>query len=234
MALKFLERDERVSYIADTYEMYQKAGIGGNPDTYKKGKRPAILVVDLQETFTSMDSPMGGKEISEEGRQLLTNAVENTRMLLDRARMKGMPVIYLKIVFRDDGSDCGRWGERSPAMVEACKQTSRWATIDSRVAPDPKDYVIEKKVMSGFIGTPLLQTLTSLDIDTCVVTGISLSGCVRQTAMDAIAYGFYTVVPEECVGDRSPAAYKASLFDIMTKAADVASLSEVLRWMDGR
>jgi hypothetical protein len=47
-----------------------------------------------------------------------------------------------------------------------------------------------------------------------------------------MSYGFHAVVPEECVGDRSIGPYKASLFDIMTKIADVAPLEEVLYWVN--
>jgi maleamate amidohydrolase len=232
MSLKFLEKDERIPYIAEALELYRKAGIGLWSELFKKGVRPALLVIDMQETFISPDSPIGTKGVSNEVIQLINSAVENTRTLIDVVRAKKYPIVYCTMVFREDGMDGGTWGERNRTLVEYCARGSKWVEVDKRIAPQRYDYRIEKKVFSGFIGTSLLQILTSNRIDTCIITGLSISGCVRQTTIDAMSYGFHAVVPEECVGDRSIGPYKASLFDIMTKIADVVPLDEVLRWVN--
>ena len=39
-------------------------------------------------------------------------------------------------------------------------------------------------------------------------------GCVRATAIDLLQYGWPTLVPRECVGDRAQAPHEANLFDI--------------------
>jgi nicotinamidase-related amidase len=61
--------------------------------------------------------------------------------------------------------------------------------------------------------------------DTLVVCGVSTSGCVRATVVDAVQHGLIPVVPRECVGDRWPAAHEANLFDIEAKYGDVVALS---------
>jgi hypothetical protein len=76
MGLRFLERDERIPYIVETLELYKKKGIGLTQDLYKKGNRPALLVVDLQESFTSPDSPWGTKGSGEEVVQMMNDVVE--------------------------------------------------------------------------------------------------------------------------------------------------------------
>ncbi len=233
MKLKFLERDERVPYIAEALEVYQKARIGEVRELYRKGKRPALILVDFQEGMTSPDSPMGLQGIGEEATGLIEGAVENSRALLEMVRGKGFPVIYLVIAFAEEGNDGGAWGEKNPALVEYCRRGSRWVEVDKRLKPAKGDYRIEKKVFSGFLGTPLHQILTFHRVDTCVMTGLSISGCVRQTTIDAVSLGYYAVIPEECVGDRSIGPYKASLFDLWTKTADVAPLAEVLGWLEG-
>ena len=86
MGLKFLERDERILYISEALETYK--GITGTADAtelpclYKKGKHPAVLVIDEQYAFTSPDSVAGTKGLNEEARQLLNGMVENTKSLL--------------------------------------------------------------------------------------------------------------------------------------------------------
>lgn len=232
MGLKFLEKDELIPYLAETLEKYRQVGIGLLTDLYKEGKSPAVLVVDLQKGFTSPYSPLGTKGVSEEVLQVVNSTVENTRTLLNVARKKGLPIIYIISVFREDGKDGGCVGEKSPILLEYFKRGSKWVEVDKRVRPKKEDYIIEKKVSSGFIGTPLLQILKLNQVDTCIITGISISACVRQTTVDAVSYGYYAVLPEECVGDRGVGPGKASLFDIMTKFADVASLEDVINWIN--
>ena len=159
MGLRFLEWDERISYIAEAMEVYKKAGIGLVRDLYKKGKRPAVIVVDLQEAFVSPDAIMGAKGLDQEMVQIINGAVENTGILLKAVREKGFPIIYSTIAFREDGTDSGTWGERNPSLVEYCKRGTRWVEVDKRIAPQTGDYRIEKRVPSAFIGTPLHQIL---------------------------------------------------------------------------
>jgi nicotinamidase-related amidase len=62
--------------------------------------------------------------------------------------------------------------------------------------------------------------------------GVTLSGCVRATAIDLLQYGFPTIVPRDCVGDRAQAPHEANLFDINAKYADVVSLEEAIDYVD--
>ena len=51
MSLKFLEKDDRVSYIADAWEERQKLRPVCDK-LYKTRKRPGVLVIDIQNAFT--------------------------------------------------------------------------------------------------------------------------------------------------------------------------------------
>jgi nicotinamidase-related amidase len=62
-----------------------------------------------------------------------------------------------------------------------------------------------------------------------VVCGVSTSGCVRATAVDAFSHGFKTVVVDDCCFDRSHFAHCANLFDLQAKYAAVLSLHELER-----
>ena len=83
--------------------------------------------------------------------------------------------------------------------------------------PAPDDIIIVKQYASAFLGTSLAAMLTVLEVDTLIVTGYSTSGCVRASAVDGMHYGFWVIVPRECVGDRHIALHKANLFDINSK-----------------
>lgn len=51
---------------------------------------------------------------------------------------------------------------------------------------------------------------------------------MRATTIDAVSWGYRTIVPKECVGDRAQGPHEWNLFDIDSKYADVLSLAEVL------
>ena len=65
-----------------------------------------------------------------------------------------------------------------------------------------------------------------------ILCGATTSGCIRATAIDLLQYGFPTLVPRECVGDRAQAPHEANLFDIQAKYADVVPLEEALAYVE--
>ena len=85
---------------------------------------------------------------------------------------------------------------------------------------------------SAFFGTLLPSLLTYHGVDTVIVTGMTTSGCVRATAVDAFSYNYRVIVPVECVADRSPTAHLANLFDIDMKYGDVVPAAEVREYIE--
>ncbi len=89
-----------------------------------------------------------------------------------------------------------------------------------------------KQYASAFFGTRLAEALRAHGIDTLLIAGLSTSGCVRASAVDACQHGFVPLVVREAVGDRHPAPHEASLFDLQAKYAEVISLAEAERYLD--
>ena len=69
-------------------------------------------------------------------------------------------------------------------------------------------------------------------MDTVIVTGVTMAGCVRHSVEDAIADGFRPIVVREAVGDRVPGAVEWNLFDIDAKFGDVEPLENVLAYLN--
>jgi nicotinamidase-related amidase len=69
-------------------------------------------------------------------------------------------------------------------------------------------------------------------VDTIIMCGATTSGCIRATAVDLLQYGYPTLVPRECVGDRAQAPHEANLVDIQAKYADVVSVEDVLTYIE--
>ncbi|MGD2128613.1 MAG: isochorismatase family protein [Lysobacterales bacterium] len=181
------------------------------------GDRPALLLIDMIESFTDPDCPLGSEA---------DDVVEANRRLLDTFRERGLPVAYTTVVYHDE-RQARVFRDRVPAL-ELLKPGTRWVNIDPRLAPRSGEPVFEKQWASAFFRTGLDEYLRGQGVDSLVVTGLTTSGCVRASAVDGLQHDYRVVVPREAVGDRNEEAHQANLFDLNAKYADVLDLNEVL------
>ena len=200
--------------LSGAREIYERSGIGSRVGF---GKAPALVIVDFQRGFTDPDSPVGGD---------LSDSVAATASLLEVARKHSMPIAYTAVGFDPSLRDGATWLRKMPGL-SILLEGSDWCQIDPRVAPSSDEPVWVKRASSAFFGTPLIPFLTAAGVDTLIVTGCVTSGCVRATTVDAVSWGYRTIVPRECVGDRAQAPHDWSLFDIDAKYADVLELNAV-------
>jgi maleamate amidohydrolase len=203
----------------ETREIYERARLG---QSVPLGARPAILVVDFSRGFTDPESTMGSE---------LTREVEATNRLLAAAREREIPVIFTTIGFEPNLKDGSLWLEKAPGLGELIIG-SKWVEIDPRLERRDEETVILKKGASAFFGTNLPSILVSQGVDTIVMCGATTSGCIRATAVDLLQYGYPTLVPRECVGDRAQAPHEANLVDIQAKYADVVSVEDALAYIE--
>ena len=69
---------------------------------------------------------------------------------------------------------------------------------------------------------------TLLGCDSVIVTGTTTSGCVRATVLDAFSLNYRIALAEEGCFDRSQASHAINLCDMNAKYADVVKTDEVL------
>jgi nicotinamidase-related amidase len=203
-----------------TREIYERARLG---QSITLGTRPAVLVVDFSRGFTDPECTLGSD---------LTREVEATSRLLAVAREREIPVIFTTIGFEANLKDASLWLEKLPALEDLIVG-SKWVEIDPRLERREDETVILKKGPSAFFGTNLPSVLISQGVDTVVLCGATTSGCVRASAIDLLQYGYPTLVPRECVGDRAQDPHEANLVDIQAKYADVVSIEEALSYLEG-
>jgi maleamate amidohydrolase len=202
----------------ETREVYERARLG---QSVTLGERPAVLVVDFSRGFTDPGCTMGSD---------LTEEVEATRRLLATAREREVPVIFTTIGFEPNLKDGSLWLEKAPGLRELIVG-GRWVEIDPRLERRSEETVILKKGASAFFGTNLPSVLVSQGVDTVIMCGATTSGCIRATAVDLLQYGYPTLVPRECVGDRAQGPHEANLVDIQAKYADVVSVEDALSYL---
>ncbi len=202
------------------------------------GKRPALLVIDVNYAFCGDKSEPILESIKRWRNSCGEDAwpaVAAIRTLIDKAHGKGLPVIYTTGVRREDNWDAGSWGWKNSRGGEAPKvpvTNIDGNEIVAELAPEPKDLVILKQKPSGFFGTNMASYLQLLGCDSIIVTGTTTSGCVRATVLDAFSLNFRVAIAEEGCFDRSQASHAINLCDMNAKYADVVKTDEVLTFFD--
>ncbi|MEZ5408315.1 MAG: isochorismatase family protein [Acidimicrobiales bacterium] len=182
------------------------------------GDHPALLVVDVCRAYFEPGSPL------DIGRPEVLDAV---RSLVTAARAAGAPVLWTRVEFEPGGADGGVFYRKvgALALFDRGQPLGGWV---GDLVPAPGEAVITKQGASGFFGTDLDSRLRAAGVDTVIVCGVSTSGCVRASALDACQHDLIPIVVEEACGDRDPAVHHASLFDLDAKYADVEPLAAVL------
>jgi maleamate amidohydrolase len=182
------------------------------------GTAPAVVAVDIAMAYLDRDSPLyAGVE----------DAVASAARVLAAARAAGVPVVHTRVRYQPGGLDGGLFRRKIPAL-RVFDEGSPLGEPAPAVAPEPGEVVVLKQYASGFFGTSLASTLRALGVDTTVIVGLTTSGCVRATALDAMQHGFVPIVVRDAVGDRDPRPHEANLLDLQAKYADVVGEADVL------
>jgi nicotinamidase-related amidase len=155
-----------------------------------------------------------------------------TASLLEVARSRQVPVAFTAVEFQEGQREHLVWLRKMPSLATLVAG-SRWCEIDDRVKPGPGEPVFGKQAASAFFGTSLLSFLASSGVDSLIVTGCVTSGCVRASVVDAVSWGYRTVVVTDCVADRASAPHTANMFDMESKYADIESLENVIGMLTG-
>ena len=209
---------------AEEQRAYNAAGFG-RPSGL--GKRPALLIIDVQyRTVGTTPAPFWDaiKEFPTACGQVGWDAVANIVRLVALFRERGWPILY-PYVSPKEAFDKGRLAAKVPALMTVARNGYEFVEA---IAPREQDILLPKKHPSAFFGTPLASYLVDLGVDTLVVTGCTTSGCVRGTVVDGFAYNWRMLVPQDAVYDRSATSHAVNLFDMASKYADVASTDEAL------
>ncbi|WP_299452480.1 isochorismatase family protein [uncultured Pigmentiphaga sp.] len=205
-------------------EIYKVVGFG---KPMGLGKRPALLVIDVQyRTSGSSSVPIldAMKEYRTACGEYAWSAIPRIAELIRAFRAKSLPVIY-PIVAKKTSYDSGGLAAKMPAVLEV---DDKGYEIVREIAPEPGELLLPKVHASAFAGTPLASYLVHLGVDSLVVTGCSTSGCVRATVVDASFLNYRVAVPYDAVYDRIQASHAINLFDMASKYADVCPAQDVI------
>lgn len=182
------------------------------------GKRPALILIDFVQGYFDPECDLyAGVE----------DALSSALRVRRAAHAVGIPVVLTNVVYYQGALDGGRFFEKAKPLHNfvAGNPMGGWP---QGLEPSPDELVISKQYPSAFFGTSLASTLTAMGVDNVILTGLTTSGCVRASCVDAMSHGFITTVVRDAVGDRHIDPHEANLFDMDAKYADVVSEAEIV------
>lgn len=185
------------------------------------GTRPALILIDFCQAYFEPGNALYSE---------VDDALASALRVRAAARAAGVPVVLTNVVYHPSGFDGGRFFEKAMPLKNFLKGSPMGA-FGPGLEPFDDELVVSKQYPSAFFGTSLASTLTAAGIDSVILTGLTTSGCVRASCVDAMSHGFRTAVVSEACGDRHAAPHEANLFDMNAKYADVVSEAETIAFL---
>jgi maleamate amidohydrolase len=186
------------------------------------GMNPALILIDVVQAYFDPDCELYAD---------VDDALQSALRVLEIARERGILVIYTNVVYQGDGIDGGRFFEKVLPLKHFYKGNPM-GEFAVGIQPREDELVVSKQYPSAFFGTSLASTLTARGIDTLIITGLTTSGCIRASCVDAMSSGFIPIVVADACGDRHESPHEANLFDMQAKYAEVWSESDVCDYLD--
>ena len=172
--------------------------------------KSALLVIDLQEYFLPMLSPIIGNILS----------------LIESCRSKGIKIIYTRHGHKDPNEDGGMllkwWGE---VIIQG---TAKWNLIKA-INPLDNEPVIDKNRYSAFIGTTLDETLKYRKIEDLIITGVMTNCCCETTGRDAFMKDYRVFFVSDATASMNEDLHLASLKNLAFGFAHVVDTKELCK-----
>ena len=159
----------------------------------------ALLLLDLQNEMVDPNGKIGGGGLAKvvEQRSVLPKAAA----AIDRARTKGIPIVYVRLGFRSDYLDALSVAPRIEKLkANKVAVLGTWGTeFPDAIAPRDGDLVVTKQCVNPFFNTGLMTWLQSRGIKRIAIGGVVTNLVVESTARAADDAGLaVTVLQDLC------------------------------------
>ena len=156
--------------------------------------------------------------------------VERARAAIHLVRDWGGQVGYVRVASEDedfDVPDSSRMGASLRGSGQAFHADSPTTAIDERVTPEVGDVVVRKTRIGAFSTTDLHDQLQDGGVDTLVLAGISTSGVVLSTVIEAHDLDYRVYVLADGCADTDAEVHAFLLEKIFPRRAEVITLAEL-------
>lgn len=182
-----------------------------------------IIVTDMANGWTKPGHPFTCD---------IGDSVKNVRKICDTVRKTNLiPIMFFRTIYNSKSDAKVRLrGNKIPA--EDIEHHNYWTSIDDELDVQECEMVITKTCMSCFGKDNLDKYLNALNIDTIIIAGVTASGAIRYTVMDAYCRGYNVIVVKDAIADRIAGAVHWNLFDMEMNFAEILSADEVIKLIE--
>lgn len=164
-----------------------------------KPKNTAIVIVDNDNDFFSEEGKLYGavKEVLEKNK-----VVANTNDLLNKARVKGVTIVHVPIVFSPDYEEMGDepYGIFKVVKDTGAFQRDTWgAKVADVLDVDDSDIIVDNKSTTcAFETTHLNKVLEEQNITHIALAGLLTNICIETTMRTAYDKGYKVYTLTDC------------------------------------
>jgi nicotinamidase-related amidase len=167
-------------------------------------KHTAVVLIEYQNDFTSDGGVLHGAVA---GVMEPTGMLENTRRLVERARVAGASIVHAPITFVPGYGELSQhpYGILKGVVDSTAFVKGEWgAEIVDTLAPQPGDVIVEgKRGLDTFATTNLDFILRARGITTIALGGFLTNCCVESTMRSGYEKGYQVITLSDCVAATS-------------------------------
>lgn len=149
-------------------------------------------------------------------------------------RAAGGTIGFVRVAFTEDDWAAVPATNKSFAPAAASKMLHHedsGTQLDERIVPEEGDILVRKIRIGAGSTTDLHEQLRTRGVDTLILAGISTSGVVLSTLIDAADRDYRVYVLSDAVADRDPEVHRVlvdKVFPSRAHVIDTAALRELL------
>jgi nicotinamidase-related amidase len=164
--------------------------------------------------------------------------LERCSSVLRGARKAGIPVIHVKVGFRP-GLPEVTTRNRLFASIKSSPQRQKMfegtsGAVHPALGPEPDDLVVTKHRISAFPGSDLQMILRAKEVDTLVLFGITTSGVVLSTLLEACDADYRTVIISDCCADSDAELHRALIERLFPLRGEVTTAADFIKAVEAR
>ncbi|MCD8871057.1 cysteine hydrolase family protein [Staphylococcus gallinarum] len=181
-------------------------------------KNSALIVMDMQNGIVNGIADNAG-------------VIRANQQAIADARTQHIPVIFVRVAFTGDYLEVSENNKMFSQYKASGQSMSKEATstqiIDDLHVEDT-DPVVVKHRLSAFTGSNLEVLLRGMNINHIVLTGVSTSGVVLSTAVEAADKDFQITILADAVTDNDQYKHQFLVDNILTRYATINHTTEWL------
>jgi acyl-CoA reductase-like NAD-dependent aldehyde dehydrogenase/nicotinamidase-related amidase len=178
--------------------------------------KPALLLIDVQNDFLERKGLTPRPDVLAKKIEILTSG----------CRELDLPIFHVHTRILRDGSDRMPHWKRNNTWL--CIEDTAGAQPPESLRPRGTESLHTKQFFSAF-GDPSLDTaLRTRSIDTLVIAGLYLHGCIRATILDAYQRGYEVWVADDAIGSNEPGHAEITRTYLHGRAAEFINTHDVL------